>query len=234
MCFFSILGRHNKEITDWRKGLDTKSFVTTDALMNLYSNILKENFVTIIGTRGCGKSSALHYVALMLYDSDFETIPCTEPEEMMKYHNPYRKQVFVVDNCTTVRDFFNWNKVANEIKNVETYISVKPKIMIAVQWGEDVLERLLIDMSQKLPILLQNVFKMLSNDNKLKENEMKEMAEKYEVKNEFMDQHFRRFSFYPELCSTYALIANTENPITEDLEFWSYHIVHSVKNRHRH
>ena len=61
--------------------------------------ILQNNIVLVTGSFGSGKSSALHHVALKLFNKhNYLIIPVKFPSEILNFYEPKGKQVFVLDD----------------------------------------------------------------------------------------------------------------------------------------
>lgn len=106
-------------------------------MLNLYSNILTENVIAIIGTSECGKSSDLHYVALIFLDLlDFDIIPCTKLSKCIDYHNPDRCQMFLFEVDEIDRDDFlkELNEESEKIRSMhmQRKEDIKKKIVISI------------------------------------------------------------------------------------------------------
>lgn len=126
-----LSGRHDKLINEWREEIERKK---SETVLNLYSNILTENFIAMIGTSGCGKSSDLHSVALMFLELDFDIIPCTKPSEFIVYHNPDRCQMFLFEVDEIGKDGFlkDLNEKSEKIRSMQKKKDIKQKIVISI------------------------------------------------------------------------------------------------------
>jgi Cdc6-like AAA superfamily ATPase len=53
-----------------------------------------EDIVTVIGSPGCGKTTAIHHVALRLNKEQlYDVVPAVYPSDIRDYYDPERKQV---------------------------------------------------------------------------------------------------------------------------------------------
>jgi MoxR-like ATPase len=60
---------------------------------------LSKGIVTVIGSPGCGKTTAIHHVALRLNKEQlYDVVPAVYPSDIRDYYDPERKQVFVFDD----------------------------------------------------------------------------------------------------------------------------------------
>ena len=96
---FSLSATNSKIIRDWKES--NKIVFQTNAIKNLLDMIIRENedVITVIGSPGCGKTTAIHRVALELHQlHGYDLIPVIYPCQLINYHDPDRKQVFVFDD----------------------------------------------------------------------------------------------------------------------------------------
>lgn len=83
-----------------------------------------DNIAVAVGLSGCGKSTAIHYVALKLaLEQEYEIIIVYNPEDMSQLYNPDCKQVFVVDDVlsnATLNEYKGkkWSDMSNDIKQI--------------------------------------------------------------------------------------------------------------------
>lgn len=214
----SLLDLHNILLTDWIE-YDNKHIVYTDAVLNLYSELQYKDCVTIVGPRGSGKSATLRSTVLMLMtSSDFEIIPCTEPSEILSYLNTHRNQIFLFDDvCETHNgaDSFlsEWNKKSRLIETmIKTTDNARKKKML---FAFDAIAFKTVKMRRQWSsILSENVFNMLSPNNRLKEEDANEIAKRYKCKeNNDLHLYKDQFVFYPELCRRYGSCNDKEEHI---------------------
>jgi MoxR-like ATPase len=86
-----------KTIKEW-EDLDAIVFETR-AMKCLIEMIEEEDIVTVIGSPGCGKTTAIHHVALRLNKEQlYDVVPAVYPSDIRDYYDPERKQVFVFDD----------------------------------------------------------------------------------------------------------------------------------------
>lgn len=58
--------------------------------------------VTLIGGPGSGKTATARHVSLKFRERGWDVVPIVEIDEIHTYCDPSRKQVFVIDNVTTI------------------------------------------------------------------------------------------------------------------------------------
>lgn len=194
---------HNRLLADWIEDYN-KNIFYTKAINSLYFAIQSNDFVTIIGPRGCGKSTAMHYVAIrMMKKDDFEILPCTEPADILTYLNINRNQIFIFDDvCETFFQaiFFitEWNRNANRIEKINQSTDSKEKRKILLAW--DVIPFKTVRRRMQGAAY---VFDMLSEENRLNQSDAMNIGDKYEVEPNIQNNTWNKFTFYPEFCKQY-------------------------------
>lgn len=85
----------------------------------------------VIGPPGCGKSTAVHHIALQLHDEDnYDLIPAKFPNDITQYYHPERKQIFVFDDLCgkytlEIQTVNAWEKLCCDIKSAISKDTVK-------------------------------------------------------------------------------------------------------------
>ncbi|XP_071124005.1 uncharacterized protein [Mytilus edulis] len=86
-----------KTLQDWKSVLQT--FVNTTATNVLFTRILVNNVVLIVGATGSGKSANAYDVAFRLKrEHGYTIIPVRKPIDIINYHIPGTQQVFIIDD----------------------------------------------------------------------------------------------------------------------------------------
>ncbi|CAG2241959.1 DAPK [Mytilus edulis] len=86
-----------KTLIEWTNKLH--KFVITRATQVIYNGILGENILVIAGPTGVGKSANAYHVAFGLNrKGGYTIVPASQPSDIIKYHLPGSKQVFIIDN----------------------------------------------------------------------------------------------------------------------------------------
>ncbi|CAC5384269.1 unnamed protein product [Mytilus coruscus] len=118
---------NGEEIEEWKQVIVAE----TRAVKRIAVLIRTEGVVMAVGSSGCGKSTAIHHVALQLCNHDgYDIIPVYVPDEIRQYYNPECKQVFVIDDicgkssidiCMVNR----WERLSSYIKKILKHSEVK-------------------------------------------------------------------------------------------------------------
>lgn len=82
---------------DWKK--EEHRVVRTRALTCLENLLTKKDVIVAVGSPGCGKSTAIHHLAIRLYKQEgYNILPVNSPQDIIQYYNPQCNQVFVIDD----------------------------------------------------------------------------------------------------------------------------------------
>lgn len=220
-------------INEWIENSET-DIVYTDAITNLYSNLLTTDVVTVLGPRQCGKSSTVHAVALFLLELDFEIVPCTSPAEMINYHSNFRNQAFVFDDfcgTTTARLSFlsQWNDKARIIERLlhsSAEVGKRKLLFISDLFLFNTIKGQISDSS----IFTKNIFNMLSEDNKLSFANAKDIGLNYGITDNDIYELSSRLFFYPQLCSNLKSASLVKEPLIVAYEILNNLLIDLTKN----
>ncbi|VDI84284.1 Hypothetical predicted protein [Mytilus galloprovincialis] len=178
--------------------------VETSAIKELNFFIKMSNCIAVIGPFDCGKSTAVHHVALLLYRNDgYQIIPSQFSKDITDYFNESEKQIFVFDDVCgkpLLDDDLmkQWLRLRTELNKIKQRKNVK----ILVSSRSDVFCQL-----KDVQVLFTTQFDMLSNDNSLNDNERFLIAkahigaEKAEILR--TAEFCNRYDFYPLLCQKF-------------------------------
>ncbi|XP_076078753.1 uncharacterized protein LOC143048765 [Mytilus galloprovincialis] len=116
---WNIREQINEELENWKK--DDKTFIETNGAKCVLKCIKENGCVVVTASSGSGKSSLVRHVALQMQNEGYEILPVSNPKEIIKWYNPIRKIVFVVDDfCGTYSlnpmKFENWKNLMDKIK----------------------------------------------------------------------------------------------------------------------
>lgn len=187
---------------DWR--VDTTNFVETRGAKNVlkYVQETTKNCVTITASFGVGKTSILRYVALQMETKGYDIIPVTNPEDIIKFYDPNRKTVFVIDDVCgkyslKQSEFDRWKPRMGSLNEVIRHEFTK--IIVACR-----LQVYLDRKFQSLSIFSTCVCNLLSEDFSLLHSEKQSISDFY-LKSEATDCiHFSDyFHCFTLLCKSY-------------------------------
>lgn len=82
---YIFVARIKKAITDWQS-VDEK-FVETNSSKQLYKCLKENNFVSVTGSAGIGKSITSRHVALQMMLEGYDVIPVKSPSEIFVSKN---------------------------------------------------------------------------------------------------------------------------------------------------
>ncbi|XP_076078809.1 uncharacterized protein LOC143048825 [Mytilus galloprovincialis] len=116
---WNIRGLINEELENWKE--DDKTFIETNGVKCVLKCIEENCCVVVTASSGTGKSSLVRHVALQMQNEGYNIIPVSNPKEIIKWYNPIKKILFVVDDfCGTYSlnpmKFENWKNMTEKIK----------------------------------------------------------------------------------------------------------------------
>lgn len=128
-------------IEEWEK--DEETFVITRGTNFVMKLIMNQDIVVVVGSSGTGKSSIIHHVALELRKDGYEIIPfVTYPEDILKYSDSSKNQVFVLDDICgkrymNERSMQSWldhsERIAKSCQQIKPFKYMKRKIELVHQ-----------------------------------------------------------------------------------------------------
>ncbi|XP_071181368.1 uncharacterized protein [Mytilus edulis] len=207
---WNIRGQIKEELKTWTE--NDKMFIETNGAKSVLKCIKENGCVVVTGSSGTGKSSLMRHVALRMQEEGFVILPVTNPEEIIKWYNPSKKILFVVDDfCGTYTinpmKLESWK---NQMEKIKTLIEKKPVKLI---------------MSCRLQVFKDEKMKSLSFDQSCECNLLSEdkhsIAELYLKTNAYKIRKFYdMFDCFPLLCQLYSKNTNLrmvdffQNPFT--------------------
>ncbi|XP_071178410.1 uncharacterized protein [Mytilus edulis] len=125
---WNIRGQIKEELKTWTE--DDKMFIETNGAKSVLKCIKENGCVVVTGSSGTGKSSLMRHVALQMQEEGFVILPVTSPEEIIKWYNPSKKILFVVDDfCGTYTinpmKLESWKNLMEKIKTLIEKKTVK-------------------------------------------------------------------------------------------------------------
>ncbi|CAC5412666.1 unnamed protein product [Mytilus coruscus] len=208
---WNIRERINDTLKDWKEN-DDKMFINTRAAKYVLKCIKENSCVTITASSGVGKTATLRHVALQMVKEEFDVLPVTDPADIVRFCNPNKKALFVVDDlCGNFSldqsDIKSWEPIMEDVK--QNLDKKQTKILAAC--------RLQVYQDGKFDTL--SVFKtcvcnMLSGNICLSKTEKKTIANLYlnEKASEIID-FSDLYDCFPLLCKLYP--NNPELVITD-------------------
>ncbi|XP_052080503.1 ankyrin-1-like isoform X2 [Mytilus californianus] len=195
---------HEDLIYEW--GEDNNKVVKTRAIHHIEELLKSKNVIVAVGSSGCGKSTAIHHVALQLHKQEgYYIVPVHSPEDIIQYCEPKYKQVFVIDDVcgksTIDIGLVNrWTTLATDIKQ----ILEDHKIKILLSCRKHIyLDRLF----EGVELLSKTACDFVSSYS-LTEIERNQIASIYLTESEInvirMSGLVEKFSFFPLLCCLYS------------------------------
>ncbi|XP_076105867.1 uncharacterized protein LOC143074202 [Mytilus galloprovincialis] len=207
---WNIRGQIKEELKTWTE--DDKMFIETNGAKSVLKCIKENGCVVVTGSSGTGKSSLMRHVALRMQEEGYVILPVTNPEKIIKWYNPSKKILFVVDDfCGTYTinpmKLESWK---NQMEKIKTLIEKKPvKLIMSC--------RLQVFKDEKMKSLSFNQScecNLLSEDNYLSETEKQSIAELYLKSNASkIKEYYDMFDCFPLLCQLYS---KNKNLIMED------------------
>lgn len=94
--FFYVLVWYQMPLPEWKE--KDNSFVELHNFKSIFKKVKKQQFVTFVGSSGCGKSVTAYHIALALEKDGYEILQMTDLRDIVQCYNPNKQQVFVVDD----------------------------------------------------------------------------------------------------------------------------------------
>ncbi|CAC5416514.1 unnamed protein product [Mytilus coruscus] len=78
---------HVVKICEWK--VIEEKVVETSSMKNIEQELQTHDVVTVVGPGGCGKSTSIHHVALLLESKfGYNIVPLNSPADILRYYNP--------------------------------------------------------------------------------------------------------------------------------------------------
>ncbi|XP_063400318.1 uncharacterized protein LOC134684930 [Mytilus trossulus] len=184
----------------WKK--QEKMFVITRAATHVLKSLQKNSCVTITASSGMGKTAILHYVALQMSTDGYDILLVTDPGDIVKFYNPNKKTVFVIDDfcgnfSLNQTDIKIWEPVIERIKEILEDKQTKIMVACRLQVYQD-------DKFNTLSIFKSCVCNLLSDNMCLLNTEKQSIAEVYlATKALLIRRYFDLYDCFPLLCQLY-------------------------------
>ncbi|XP_071178288.1 ankyrin-3-like [Mytilus edulis] len=194
-------------------------FIETNGTKSVFKCIKQNSCVVVTGSSGTGKSSVVRHVALQMQEEGYVTLPITNPEKIIKWYNPSKKIMFVVDDfCGTYTvnplKFESWKNLMEQIKTLVEKKPVKLIMSCRLQVYKD-------EKMKSLSFYQSCECNLLSEDLRLSKTEKQHIAELYLKTNASkIKEFYDLFDCFPLLCKLYSrntklrLVDFFKNPFT--------------------
>ncbi|XP_052089966.1 ankyrin-1-like [Mytilus californianus] len=183
--------------------MNKSNFVETRAAKYVLKCIQENSCVTITASSGVGKTATLQYVALKMKDKEYDVLLVTDAHDIVKFYNPNRKTLFVIDDFCGIYSInqFELNSLESVMDRIKVLIENKlTKIIVAcrLQVYQD-------DKFESLSVFRTCVCNMLSEDLCLSKTEKQSIAELYlDTKSTEIIQYCDLYECFPLLCKLYS------------------------------
>ncbi|XP_076079353.1 uncharacterized protein LOC143049638 [Mytilus galloprovincialis] len=198
---WNIREQINEELENWKK--DDKTFIETNGAKCVLKCIKENGCVVVTASSGSGKSSLVRHVALQMQNEGYEILPVSNPKEIIKWYNPIKKILFVVDDfCGTYNlnpiKFENWKNLIEKIKALVEKKPVKLIMSCRLQVYHD-------RQMEALSFFQGCECNLLSADLCLSRTEKQSIAEFYLKTNASeISELYDMFDCFPLLCQLYS------------------------------
>ncbi|XP_076108262.1 uncharacterized protein LOC143076400 isoform X2 [Mytilus galloprovincialis] len=195
-----ILEQFEKRLEQWKK--DDQQFVSTEAEKHVMQKVLTQSSVTLVGNSGTGKSFLSKHIALIMKKHGYTVIPCSKPEDIVKWFKHGRKTLFVFDDVC-----------GRYTLNQQIYTDWKQRLDHIISLLEDkcckIISTCRLEVYKDEVFSNLSIFKMCNMDLssiefKLSASEKFALAEVYFKENtDEVKELSEKYDFFPLLCSLY-------------------------------
>ncbi|XP_052072896.1 ankyrin-3-like [Mytilus californianus] len=196
----NIRDQIKEELETWRE--DDKTFIETNGAKSVLKCIKDNGCVVATGSSGTGKSLLVRHVAFRMQEG-YDIVPVTNPEEIIQWHDPSKKILFVVDDfCGTYTinpmKFESWKNLMGKIKTLVEKKLVKLIMSCRLQVYKD-------EKMKSLSFYQSCECNLLSEDLRLSKTEKQSIAELYlKTKASKIEEFYDMFDCFPLLCQLYS------------------------------
>jgi ankyrin repeat protein len=196
---------HIERIKKWR--IEDKPFYDeTGGYTAALKMVQSENYMTIIGGPGSGKTATARHIALQLKNQGWEVVPVCKLEDIIQYGDRDHQQVFVLDDVLGIFavDMNKYNYIINHEEQIFTTIGKTSKLLFTCRKSV-YKEALALEL-----FVTENVIDLQSKDNQLTETEKMAIC-KYHCENKDVSPDlYASLSFtkanhmFPFLCKVFS------------------------------
>ncbi|XP_063402205.1 uncharacterized protein LOC134686468 [Mytilus trossulus] len=203
---WNIRDQISKTLKAWK--LMNFKFVGTKASQYVFECLQKHRCVTITASSGVGKTATLRHVAIQMEDEGYNVLLVTTPCDIVKFNNPNKKNLFVMDDfCGTYSinqtDLNILEPVMESIKDI-LIRNKTTKIIVAcrLQVYQD-------NKFESLSLFRTCVCNLQSKELCLSQTEKQSIAEQYiDIKSSNISMDCV-YDCFPLLCKLYSSISNS-------------------------
>ena len=204
--FAFISEQHLQIIENWTK--QDENFIETEAFRHIYNECLQLSCITITGSSGSGKSAIAYHIALKLSIEGYIILPVTSIDEVQKFWDINKKQLFVYDDPvgTETVDLLKLSDLQARTSYLDTLFNESPSKLVFTCRSIVITDEAL---NASNTILKRNINDLHSKALALSKNEKIQILEHYtrRIKGKSVDMDRisdLEFSNFPFLCSMYA------------------------------
>ncbi|VDI56400.1 death-associated protein kinase [Mytilus galloprovincialis] len=195
-----IFEQFEKRLEQWRK--DDQQFVSTEAEKHVMQKVLIQSSITLVGNSGTGKSFLSKHIALIMKKHGYTVIPCSKPEDIVKWFKHGRKTLFVFDDVC-----------GRYTLNQQIYTDWKQRLDHINLFSEDkcckIISTCRLEVYKDELFSNLSIFKMCNIDLSSKEFKLS-AAEKFALAEVYFKENTdevkelsENYDFFPLLCSLY-------------------------------
>lgn len=214
---FLISEINAEEIEVWKK--DEKKYAITSTAIKILNIVKQNSFVVLTGSPGIGKSATARHIALLLRESDeYDILPISEPNEIIRYAKKNCKQIYIIDDfCGKYLLDQNsvdlWTRLGERVRQRLTSTGIKILATSRLQvWNTKSIGKF----SKALNVFECNI---LSKEFALKTSEKRLIAKSHlgeKTVNLLTDEIIREADMFPLLCMLFSKSNNSNS-----LEFFT-------------
>ncbi|XP_063426829.1 uncharacterized protein LOC134710404 [Mytilus trossulus] len=210
---WNIRERIDDTLKVWKDNND-KMFINTRAAQTVLKSIKENSCVTIIASSGVGKTCILRQTALKMAEENYDVLLVTDPSDIVKFYNPHKKSLFVVDDLcgnfsVNQSDIKRWEPVMENIKQILEKQQAKIIAACRLQVYQD-------EKFESLSVFKSCACNLLSENVCLSETEKQSIAEIYlKTKASEITDYYSLYDCFPLLCKLYH-----DNPILNVKNFF--------------
>ncbi|XP_052087496.1 uncharacterized protein LOC127724554 [Mytilus californianus] len=210
---WNIREQITEKLESWKE--DDKTFIETKGAKSVLKYIKENCCVVVTASSGTGKSSLVRHVALQMQNEGYEILPVSNPKEIIKWYNPIKKILFVVDDfCGTYSlnpmEFENWKNLMEKIKALIEKKPVKLIMSCRLQVYKD-------GQMKSLSFFQACECNLLSADLCLSNSEKQCIANYYlKTNSSKVNEFYDMYDCFPLLCQLHS-----KNPKLNIIDFFT-------------